>query len=487
MNRKTNLLLGGLAVAFGIYVILRAWLIPVTVDENSTAISHVPRSAIDTLFYNFDATPNNHILNTLLAKALTGVFGWHPFIFRIPALLGAFAYAWAGLLICRQISSQIWVRMFSFILLLGQPFMLEFFSLARGYSLGLGLMLAAIWQAWRFLKEGRSSSLLPAVIFAGLAVYANFTQMVFFVPFVGLLLFCGWQASTSISGFWQNSKAAIFTVGILGGLWYTPLKRLSQHSELQNRQAIDSFFESIRLSIRAATHGNDYLGQETDIWLTWLTVIFTVSIFAVAIWRSALVQGRFTTDPRLFLIALFAGVLITIILQVQLSHTPYLQPRFALHYWPLFALSLGTAAAWIWESAKRWVWVFIVPILTLLVLNIVQNTNLRRTSEWWHDEFTYLVFDFLKKTQRAEGHPEPFSLDSHWLLQNSLLYHVERDPRGYNHAAKLAPWHEIRPATREYEFYYALNQEDANPILDSYEVVLRVPTNSMMLLRRKEK
>lgn len=486
MNRKTNLILGSLAIVFCIYVILRAWLIPVTVDENSTAVSHVARNALHTLFYSYDATPNNHILNTLIIKFITPYLGWHPIVLRIPALIGALAYAWAGMLICRQISQQFWVRVFAFALLLGQPFMLEFFSLARGYSLALGMMMAAIWQAWRFLKENRRESLTIAIIFAGLAVYANFTQVVFFIPFVGLLLYCSWQATASISHFWQQSKVAIITAAIFAGLLYTPFVRLSRHSELTNWQALGSIFESIRLSIHAATHGNLYLGGETDVWLSWFAIMFSIEIFAVGIWRLALLQGRFASDPKLFLVALFAGVLTTNLFQVQFTHTPYLQPRLALLYWPLFALSLGTAAGWFWERSNRWVWIYMVPIFALMLTNIVQNTNLSKTSEWWHDEYTYLILNHLKSTQQNEGHPEPYTLDCHWVLQNSLMYHIELDPRGFNRAAKLAPWHEVRPATRDYEFYYALNQEDANPILDSYDVVLRVPNNSMMLLRKKK-
>jgi hypothetical protein len=486
MNRKTNLILGSLAVAFGIYIIIRAWLIPVTVDESSTAISHVPRSVFDTLFFVSDANPNNHILNTLLIKAFTWLFGWHPFVFRIPAVLGGMAYAFAGLLICRQISAQLWVRVFAYAILLGQPFLLEFFSLARGYSLGLGLMLCAIWQAGRFLNENRKESLLPAVIFSGLAVYANFTQMLFFAPFTALLFFCVWQESPSVAGFWSKSKAAILALGVFAGMLYTPLSRLSQHSELKNWQALGSFFDSIQISIRAATHGNAYLGKSTDLLLTWFVVTFTVGICAVGIWKSSRLLGRFTADPRMFLVALLVGVVVTNILQVQLTHTPYLQARLALHYWPLFAFALASAASWLWEWSSRRAWVFMTPVLVLAFVNIVRNADIRKTSEWWHDEFTYLVFGYLQKAQQAESRTEPFTIDTHWLLQNSLMYHHDLDPRGFNHIAKLSPWHELRAPNPEFEFYYALNAEDANKIMDTHEVVMTVPNNSMTLLRRKK-
>jgi len=66
-----------------------------------------------------------------------------------------------------------------------------------------------------------------------------------------------------------------------------------------------------------------------------------------------------------------------------------------------------------------------------------------------------------------------------------LMYHVEKDPRGFNQVAQLAPWHSDRPPAYEYEYFYAMSPETAQPILDRYEIVLRSPHSCMVLLRRK--
>ena len=486
MNRKANLIFGGIALIFAVYVLLRAWLIPITVDESSTAISHVPRNMFHTLFLRWDANPNNHILNTLLIRVLTDLFGWHPMVFRTPALLGAMAYAWAGMRLSRQISTNLGVQIFAYALLLSQPFMLEFFSLARGYSLGLGMMMLAIWQAWRFLKENRWESLLPAVIFAGLAVYSNFTQLLFFAPFVSLLFFCAWQISPSLGVFVQKTKFAALGLGVFAALVFLPLSRLSQHAEIKNWRELGSFFDSFLLSMRAATDGHAYLGHETDLILTWLAIAFTLGICAVAIWRSAKLDGRFSADPRLFFVALFSGVLITNVLQVQITHTPYLQERLALHYWPLFVLCLATAAAWFWEKYKGWAWLYMGPVFALAFINMVRCVNLKDTREWWHDAFTYQILNLLKETQQREGRSEPYLLDTSWLLQNSFMYHLELDPRGFNQAAKLTPWHDRRPPNAEADFVYALNGEEEQQLQSTHEVVLRLSERGTVLLRRKQ-
>lgn len=486
MNRKTNIIIGALAVVFGIYVVLRAWLIPVTVDESSTAISHVPRAFFDTLFFKSDANPNNHILNTLLIKGLTGVFGWHPMVFRLPVLFGALAYAWAGSLLCRQISKSSWVQVFTFAVLLGQPYCLEFFSVARGYGLGMGLMMVSIWQSWKFINQGHQAKHLAlAATFAGFAVYANFTLLLFYVPIIGLTFLSAKQSSTSFSTFWQKTWPAVSILSVFTALLYTPLSRLSKHSELKNWNKLESLFNSAEKSMRTAIHKSPFLENDGAHILAWLGVLFTVGIIYVTLNRWVEKNRNLAADPRIFLVALLAGALVTNVVQVEITHTPYLEPRLALFYWPLFALALGVAASWLQERSNTWAWGMMAPILALSIINLGRCVNLRESFEWWHDQDTYLVFDYLKKAKEAEGRQTPYTLDATWLLLNSLMYHVEKDPRGFNQVAQLAPWHSDRPPAYEYEYFYAMSPETAQPILDRYEIVLRSPHSCMVLLRRK--
>ncbi len=487
MNRKTDILLAAIAMAFGVYVLIRAWVIPITVDECSTAVSHVPRDVLDLLFLQTNANPNNHILNTLLIKALTGMFGWHPFIVRIPALIGAFVYAWAGLLLSRKISEHAWVSAFAFAILLGQPYLLEYFSLARGYALGLGFMVAAIWQAWRFLNENRWASLHWAVVLAGLAVYANFTQLLFFIPFVSLLLLSAWQKSSSLSNFFHQTKLALLTLGIWAGLLIVPLRELSKHSEIQKWNPLDTLFGSAERSIRIATYHNRFVENSTAHILALLAVVFTLGVCHMALKTWSDNKMRIATDARLFILLLLSGMLITNVLVVELTHTPFLEPRLALLYWPLFALSLGVAAAWLYERFTRWAWSFMLPIGLIAVINVKESVNLRETTEWWHDQSTYVVLDYLKSVQQAEGRLEPFSFDTYGTMQNSFIFHLELDPRGYNRIVKPFAWHPDRAPTEDYEFYYAVSEAEAQPILDTYEIVLKPSESDMVLLRRKKK
>ena len=487
MSRNTEtLLFAVLAIAFGTYTLLRAWLLPITVDESTTVFNYVPKIVVDTLTFSTEPHPNNHILNTLAIKILAGTFGWHPVVVRLPALLGAGLYFWAALHLSQRISESGWVRLFIMVMLLGNPYQLEFFSLARGYGLAAGLMLMALWQAWRFLEANKQEYLRNAFIFAGLAVYANFTLLVFFTPFCVLLLWSAWQSSLSLTNFWKKNKTALVVPLVFLALWYEPLRQLSKHPEIVHWNELGSLFKSVELSVKAAMMGNAYLGDDTVLIFSWLLAAFSAGMTAVAAvsWRR---QGfRFVTDPRLFIAAMLPGAVLTNVLQVYLTKTPYLEPRMALFYWPLFALQLGLAAAWLWQRWQQRSWIFMAPVLLFTALNLSRCVNLTKSAEWWFDRKTYQVLDYLKKTYIAEGRKEPYTLDAHHVMLNSFMFHVQRDPRGFDKYAKLAPWHGLQPPGCTYDFYYAVHPDEAKDIMDVYEIVLRFPDYSCTLLRRKK-
>jgi hypothetical protein len=70
-------------------------------------------------------------------------------------------------------------------------------------------------------------------------------------------------------------------------------------------------------------------------------------------------------------------------------------------------------------------------------------------------------------------------------MQNSFLYYLDKKLCGYEKYVKLAPYHGRQLPQRDTEFYYALNHEEAAGVLDVYNVDLRVPGTSLILLRKK--
>ena len=354
MNQQTeNRILAAIVALFGVYIAVRAFRLPVTVDEASTAINHVPRLVVDTLFYEREANPNNHILNTLLIKLMTGIFGWHHFVVRIPVLIGGAMYAWAALHLSKRMATGSMIRIFALLMFFGNPYLLEFFSFARGYGLAAGLLAVAVEMACRFFDTQDPVQLRRSFIFAGLAVYANFTLLVFWAPFTCLLLLAVFSEDWSLKSAWAKSKPALGTLLIFVALWFAPLKRLSRDSEIVNWNELGTWFESVQRIVRASIHANAYLGNGSDLALTRILIAGILAITGVAIFRLASRRFRLQADPRIFMALLLPLAAVANVAQVRLTHTPYLEARLGLFYWPLVAISLSCAASWLHERYGR--------------------------------------------------------------------------------------------------------------------------------------
>lgn len=486
MERTTFLVLTGFV---GLYIAVRAWLLPMTHDEAATCFNHVPRLVVDTLTFQKEANPNNHILNTLLIKMFVGLFGWNQLTARIPALIGGFLYLWASNRLARRISTHGGVRIFALLLLLGNPFLLEFFALARGYGLAAGLLLAAVYQASLFAEWNEQRYVLRAVVFAGLAVYANFTLLLFFAPFVALLFFLSAQANRGWKAFWETNRPALKALGIFILLWIVPLQRLSKDSEIVNWVQMPSFFITVKQLVQSAIANNPYLGENTVTTLAWCLVVGVLAgwVLAIAHWRS---QGwQWAKAPGAWMAALLAGAVVANFMQVWLTKTPFLQARLSLFYYPLTALLLAWMGQWLWARFGKMAWVYMAPVLFLLLLNNIRVLNLQVAHEWWYDRSTFNVLDYFKQLHEKENPAEPYILDMNWIMLNSFGFHLElAQPEFARYVRKHEGWHRDQPARPDagYEFYYATGTEDAQPLLNNFDIVYRAPNLGFLLLRKRK-
>ena len=468
---------------FLVYVALRAWLLPITHDEGSTIINHVPRLVFDSLFYEKEANLNNHILNTLAIKTLLGIFPGSQLVVRLPVFIGCCLYVWAGMEICRRLSANSWIRLFGLVVLLGNPFVADFFALARGYGLAIGLMTMALYQAVRFLENNSPRTLRSAYIFAGLAVYANFTLLLFFMPFSGLLFLTVWQQNRGWAAFLPTVRPAFYTFGIFALLWITPIKRLAKGDDFGHWDNHASNFESIKLFLHSTIHGHPYLGQNTVNILSWAALIFIIVGCVVIIGPWLRNSRQLAASPEVFIAAVFAGTLLADIVQTNVLHSGILNARLTLFFYPFFAFLLFSVADWLWTRWQRRAWIFIGPVLLLLLINNVRCLNLRNSFEWWFDASTFEVLAKIRSIQSGENHPEPYSFDGNWAILNSFTCHVNVFPQGYDHVLQPIQWHDRRAPVAGPDFFFAVDDGEANALGDTYQVVFRPTTG--VLLRKK--
>ena len=182
-KRFDRLIIIGLSLGLLVYVILRAIRVPLTIDEAATY-----RRYLSTDFWAlFDfSTANNHFLNTLLSKVSTHIGGNSEFILRLPTLLGYSFYLLFSCLIVSRLKNRL-MALGGFLFLNVQPYLLDFFSLCRGYGLSLAFMLGAAHFYLSFLrkrcgpKENGTRDLAFSFALAAFSVMANFTLLNFYL------------------------------------------------------------------------------------------------------------------------------------------------------------------------------------------------------------------------------------------------------------------------------------------------------------------
>src|SRR5712692_2705829 len=113
--------------------ITRACLQSVSVDE---AISYLAFAGTDWPSH-WHAAAANHVLNSILERLFTTVFGLSHLTLRTPVLIGAAIYIAASYALCRRISSQLAIRWPLFLCLVYNPFIMDYMVAARGYGLAL--------------------------------------------------------------------------------------------------------------------------------------------------------------------------------------------------------------------------------------------------------------------------------------------------------------------------------------------------------------
>lgn len=176
-----------LSLASVFYAGYRASTLSMTMDESGTFINHVPKPINHILTNEPIPDGNNHILNTLLIKASVAIFGANSFSVRLPNVFALGLYLFFGLRILLLLKYRPGFLLVGWALLLLNPYLIDFFSLGRGYGLANGFMLGSLYCWFCFLGRSKRKHLIGAFAFAILAVYANFIWLNFFYGTIGLL------------------------------------------------------------------------------------------------------------------------------------------------------------------------------------------------------------------------------------------------------------------------------------------------------------
>lgn len=166
------------------YIAARAHTVSFSYDEAVTYLNYV-RAGKLILFEHEDASANHHLLNVWGMWLFMKLFGPHEFAMRIPNLIGGALYFYAASRLALRAPNAL-LALSSFVLLCVHPYLLDFFSLARGYGLSHGLLLLSLWQLYRFAMEDWAHRFAArSALLAGLAALASTMLLNYLIGLVG--------------------------------------------------------------------------------------------------------------------------------------------------------------------------------------------------------------------------------------------------------------------------------------------------------------
>ncbi|MES2591365.1 MAG: hypothetical protein V4608_05740 [Bacteroidota bacterium] len=223
-NKYVTYLLFILGAFIFFYTVIRAQLLSITWDEAYSYLQFVRHKILIPEKYEaMDA--NNHVLNTWLNIQSTKFLGVSEFVLRLPSLFGHLLFLFFSYKIVRNFENKA-LLLASFLIINLNPYLLDFFSLSRGYGLSIGLMMASIYYLYVFItKEYKIKYAVYTTMYGMLATVANFVALNYIVVATGLLLLLMFVNAVQANVSWKGRtiqfirSAALPCIILMFSLW----------------------------------------------------------------------------------------------------------------------------------------------------------------------------------------------------------------------------------------------------------------------------
>lgn len=423
------------------------------------------------------ANASNHLLNTWLIRRAVDVFGVSELSIRLPNLLFLALFMYVCTVFFTRMSRHTLMAVAGLGMVCFNPYVLDFFALARGYGMGLGAMMISLILIWHFLRTHNIWSFAGAVASAAIAVFCNLIFAASTIAFFAALGICVARRSSSgrssrFTGRWYIMSAiAISCLALLAFYFARPVQYLSAEGEFLYGAA--TFSESWMEFMRDSLYGRAYLGRATVViagWISALLVIIAAGSMMLRHWSDTKADA-FPVFMSIFSVLLLASF----ILNHWIFDAWFPEGRKSIIYGPPLALTV-----WLWvrqlKLPQRWsISVFgAIGLLSVLHLTVAYDSTTYR--EWWYDAST-------KDMVHRVADERPFldssvTLCTEWIFHPSSKFYISTEDL----PLILAPRDNIVRDTASCDFYY-VHPEHADRLSENYEVYVNF--NGRLLFEHK--
>ena len=490
--KHTNKIIFLLAAALFAYTSYRAVVLSITWDESQSYHEYIKNHIVLTNKYDF-MSANNHILNTLGGIFFTKLFGVSEFTLRITSLIAHlfFLFFSAKLVLSfvrtTPFGENKWLAVSAFIILNINPYLLDFFSLSRGYSVSLGFMMASIYYLYLFHKNDfKTKDAVVSILFAALATLGNLTLLNYCLVLFGMI------------GILQVYNRVLLKEPFLM-IIKTTLIKMALPSVLL--ALFLWFILPISFGLRGA--GALFMGGENGLWKDtigtivprlwynldfnyWLQRLTKAFFFIILLAAMGYVgfkhaKGQ-TTRTNLFLGTLVMTLLLIVlstVVQHYLLDTLYLIERTVLFLYVLLMLIFVFLMNEL--SAVKKIFQTIAPVFAFLFLiHFLFAFNLKHVYEWKDDCETKEMLEDVKKLKQNPQDKFNISIGIPLALESSINYY-----RGVDHLTWLNEAQRSVNVNYLNDYVFLRPTEIAKTNMDSLEVIKTYPVTQNVLAKPK--
>ena len=475
------------AIGIGIliYLITKSVFMQVTCDEAYTVQTLAPQPIWDLITYK-DSYTNNHILNTLLIKGLFSIFGMNHALARVPNIIAFIFYFTYCYLFSKRYIKEDWVSFMFMTVMMCNPYLLDFFALARGYGLAIGLMMGSIYYCARYVLDGELKYTTLSILMAILSVYAQFALLHFYLGLNLILLLHSIKSyftDKNVKTFADNLIYQLLGLGFLIVLIYLPIAAILKDNQIAYYGTKGFWQDTLSSLIFHSLYAQGYFSELTLVIFKNLTIVL-FALLVLYILLKSIKNAYFNIQyPVLFVASLFVATTLSVVLQFHLLGNQYVTDRTALFFYPLLAMLMPVMAVWSFEFRKGF-GITVSLIFIVFSLNHVKRAGaLDYYREWWYDRHTYEILDYLKSEYDKSDKKQALRLNTTWTFNPSFTYHKAK-----NHLDWVAPLrYDKKPdTTNVYDFYYC-TQDEMPALLPQYEKIKDWDYGQWILMKRKLK
>lgn len=426
------------------YVIIRAYNLSFTHDES---LSYMIIEG-DIAQMN---SANNHKLNTLLMSLSKILFGTSELSLRLPNVL-SFVLFLLGCFLLFKKAKKNWLVILGFCMMTINPFMIEFFSLARGYGLSLAFMLLSLFFLFETEKDNlinkqylRFSSL--SLLFGILALYSNLSMINYLISLQIILIIKYWiNRRKYIKSVLSDIKFLIIIAISCIPLFFEieHLLRLKELNQLYFGGT--SFTEGIDSLLHFSM--SPFINNDFIFTLIKITFLLSLIIGGYLIIREKKMKG-----PLFLIFTLIVLLFLGLHLESFIFGAKFPLERTALFYIPILAVfiyHLLLHLTTIFKFKEIYFNILTVLMVAIFLMNFISESNITYTKVWRYDAHTKDAMKIIKDLSAKDT--EKNSISSHWLFEPTINFYIRT-------------WEiNIQPANRQgvnldSDFIYRLNED----------------------------